>query len=88
VLLAASLRPSFRVIGGLELAAEVARRSSAPDGGELNAFRVEAGWRFDDRFLVAVGFNAIGYSGIGIDVPTESPSGSKDRVYLRAEVAY
>ncbi len=83
--LAASLRPSVRVIGGLEVAAEVARRSSAPDLGGLTALRGEVGWRFDDRFLVAAGFTFLGYSGTGIDL---GQTGSRDRAYLRAEVAY
>ncbi|MFT3835527.1 MAG: flagellar motor protein [Myxococcaceae bacterium] len=88
VLLAASLRPSVRVVGGLELGAEVARRSVAPDGsGELNAVRAEVGWRFDDRFMVGVGFNFIGWSGV-TGLEPAGTTGTKDRVYLRAEVAY
>lgn len=84
-LLSASLRPSVRVIGGLELAVEVAARSASPDGGGLASLRGEVGYRFDGRFLVAVGFNAFGFSGTG----TESGAAvRRDRVYLRAEVGY
>jgi hypothetical protein len=88
VFFAGSLRPSVRVIGGLELGAEVARRSRAPDGSsEQNAVRAEVGWRFDDRFMVGVGFNFIGWSGL-TGLEPAGTTGTKDRVYLRAEVAY
>jgi hypothetical protein len=72
------------VVGGLELAAEVARRSSAPDGGELAAVRAEAGYRIGDQFLMALGFTVLGYSGLGLD-PTAQQN---NRLYLRGEVAY
>jgi hypothetical protein len=84
LVLSASLRPSVRVVGGLELAAEVARRSSAPDGGELNAVRAEAGYRIGDPFLMALGFTVLGYSGLGVDPTARQDS----RIYLRGEVAY
>lgn len=83
-IVAASLRPSVRVWRGLELAAEVARRSVAVDLGELTAVRGEAGWRFDDRFLVALGVSAFGYAGLGLDA---GAPGSANRLYLRVEAS-
>ncbi len=80
----ASLRPSVRVVGGLELAAEVARRSAAPDGGELTAVRSEAGYRFGDALMMAVGYNVFGFEGLGLSPVREEAQ----RVYLRAEAAW
>lgn len=85
VVFSGSLRPSLNVVFGLELAAEVARRSAAPDGGELSAVRAEAGYRFDESFLVALGYTIMGYSGLGL---VSSPADNPDRIYLRAEVGY
>jgi hypothetical protein len=51
----------------------------------LTALRGEAGYRFDDRFLVAVGYTVFGFSGLGV---SPSDSGNSERVYLRAELAY
>jgi hypothetical protein len=85
LVVSASLRPSVRIVGGLEVAGEVARRSAAPDGGELTALRGEAGYRFDDRFLVALGYTVFGFSGLGVSA---SDTGTSERVYLRAELAY
>jgi hypothetical protein len=83
-ILSASLRPSVRVVGSLELAGEVARRTSAPDGGQLGAVRAEVGYRMREQFLLALGFNALGYSGLGMDPTVQHP----DRIYLRGEMAY
>jgi hypothetical protein len=85
VLLSASLRPSFEVVSGLELAAEVARRSRATDGGELTALRGELGYRFNESMLIAAGYTMFGFSGIGIAGGAE---GRNDRLYLRAELGY
>jgi hypothetical protein len=74
-----------KVVGGLELAAEVARRTSAPDGGELTALRGELGYRVDDRVLLALGYTAFGFSGLGLSAGSAD---SQDRVYVRAELAY
>lgn len=84
-ILSASLRPSVRIWEGIEVAAEVAARSVAPDGGSWASLRGEVGYRFDHRFFVGAGYNAFGFSGTGLDasVPT-----SRDRVYLRTEVSY
>ena len=84
LVLSASLRPSVRVVGGLEVAAEVARRSSAPDGGQLGSVRAELGYRMGDQFLMALGFTALGYSGLGLDPTVRQP----ERIYLRGEAAY
>ncbi|HVE86029.1 MAG TPA: flagellar motor protein, partial [Myxococcales bacterium] len=83
MVLSASVRPAVQVVGGLELSAEVARRSSAPLGGELTALRGEAGWRFGDRTYVGAGYTLLGFSGTGV---TPTPE-SNDRLYLRAELA-
>jgi len=79
--LSASLRPAVQVVGGLEVSAEVAWRSSAPDGGQLTALRGEAGWRFDDRTYVGAGYTVLGFSGTGV-TPEQL-----DRLYVRAELA-
>jgi hypothetical protein len=79
--LSASLRPAVQVVGGLELSAEVAWRSSAPDAGQLTALRGEAGWRFDDRTYVGAGYTVLGFTGTGV-----TPENG-DRLYVRAELA-
>lgn len=84
-LVSASVRPSVRIIAGLEVAAEAAVRSSAPDGGSLSSLRGEVGYRFDQRFYLGAGYTAFGFSGTGIDA---GATGSRDRLYLRTEVAY
>jgi len=84
LLLSASLRPAVRVIGGLEVAAEVARRSQAADG-QLTALRGEVGYRFNENFLLAAGFTALGFNGIGLN---DGAPDSRNRAYLRAEAAY
>lgn len=83
LLVSASLRPSVRVIAGLEVAAEAVRRSAAPDGEGLTALRGELGYRFDDRFFVGAGYTALGFSGNGVE-----PATNTSRVYLRAEASY
>jgi hypothetical protein len=85
LVLSGSLRPSVKVVAGLELAAEVARRSAAPDGGELTALRGEAGYRLNEQMMLAVGYTAFGFSGLGF---SSDAADSRDRVYLRAELAY
>jgi hypothetical protein len=85
LVLSGSLRPSVKVVAGLELAAEVARRSAAPDGGELTALRGEAGYRINEQMLLALGYTAFGFSGLGL---SDGAADSRDRVYLRAELAY
>lgn len=85
VQLVASLRPAVRIVAGLEVAAEVGRRSSDSDGEGLTALRGEVGYRFDDRFLLAGGYTIIGYTSSGLDAAT---AGGPGRVYLRAEAAY
>lgn len=84
LIVSGSLRPGVRVVGGLELAVEGAARTAGANGG-LVALRGEAGWRFDDRFLLAAGYSFFGFSGLGVD-PALDDSGS--RAYLRAEVGY
>lgn len=85
LVLSGSLRPAVRIIGGLEVAAEVARRSLDVDNQGLTALRGEIGYVADDRFRVAVGYTALGYSGLGL---SSGPEATQDRVYLRAELAY
>ncbi|MHB8878215.1 MAG: flagellar motor protein, partial [Myxococcaceae bacterium] len=89
LVLSGSLRPSVKVVGGLELAVEVARRSAAPDGGEsisdLTALRGEAGYRFNEQMVLALGYTVFGFSGLGL---SDGAQDSRDRVYLRAELAY
>jgi len=80
-----SLRPSVQVWRGLELAVEGAARSAAPDGGSLYALRGEVGYRIQEQALVAVGYTAFGYSGLGV---TEPSQGRQDRLYLRVELSY
>ena len=80
-----SVRPTVRVVGGLEAGVEVALRTSSPVDESLTAVRAEVGYRVDDRFRVAAGYTLLGFSGLGL--PGESESDA-DRLYLRAEVAY
>jgi hypothetical protein len=81
---AGSIRPAVRIVGGLEAAAEYSRRSSAPAGQALDAVRVEAAYWFDQMLGVALGYNLHGFSGDGVD-PRSTQS---DRIYLRLEAAY
>lgn len=83
VQLVASLRPSVRIVSGLELAAEVGRRSADPDGEGLTTLRGEVGFRYEG-FLVAGGYTMLGYRASPMD-PSATNQG---RVYLRAEMAY
>jgi hypothetical protein len=80
----ATLRPTVRVVGGLEVGAEVARRSAGA-GEALSALRGEVGYRVDDRLRVAAGYTLLGFSGLGLPGPAPEES---QRLYLRAEVAY
>ncbi len=80
-----SLRPSVRVVGGLEVALEAARRSVAPENESLHSLRGEVAWRVDERLRVATGYTLLGFTGTGL--PEEANDGS-DRLYLRAELAY
>jgi hypothetical protein len=82
--LSGSLRPSVRVIGGLELAAEVARRSAAPEGGELDALRGEVGYRFGPDLMLAAGYTALGFTGLGLS----AEDAKQDRLYLRGEATW
>jgi hypothetical protein len=81
--LSASLRPAVQVVGGLELSAEVARRSSGLNDGELTALRGEAGWRFGERTYVGAGYTVLGFTGMGVTAGPENG----DRLYVRAELA-
>ncbi len=83
VQLVASLRPSVRIVSGLELAAEIGRRSADPDGEGLTTLRGEVGFRYSG-FLIAGGYTMLGYRATTLD-PAATNQG---RVYLRAEVAY
>ncbi len=80
-----TLRPSVRVVGGLETAVEVARRTSAREGGALSALRAEVGYRVDAGLRFAAGYTVLGFSGLGLSGETTDES---DRLYIRAEVAY
>jgi phage protein U len=83
--LTGSVRPSVRVVGGLEVAVEAARRSVAPEGEELGALRGEVAYRWDERFRVAAGYTLLGFTGTGL---TEETRDGSDRLYVRAELAY
>ncbi|AKJ02846.1 hypothetical protein ATI61_11337 [Archangium gephyra] len=83
--LTGSLRPSVRVVGGLEVAVEAARRSVAPETESLGSLRGEVAYRVDERLRVAVGYTLLGFTGTSL--PEEAHDGS-DRLYLRAELAY
>ncbi len=80
-----TVRPSVRVVGGLETAVEVARRTSADEGGSLSSFRAEVGYRVDEGLRFAAGYTVLGFSGLGLSGEMTDES---DRLYLRAEVAY
>lgn len=81
----ASLRPSVRVWEGLEVGAEIARRSVATDGGELTSVRAELGYRFNAQMMFAIGYTALGFQGLGFN---DGQSDARDRLYVRAEVGY
>jgi hypothetical protein len=85
LVLSASLRPAVQVVGGLEVAGEVARRSADLDGGELTAVRGEAGWRFGDRMYLGLGYTFLGFNGTGVVPPAAGER--HDRLYARAEMA-
>lgn len=85
VLVSVSLRPSVRIIAGVEVAVEGALRTAAPDAGSLAALRGEVGYRFDQRFFVGAGYSFLGFSGTGIEA---GATGANNRIYLRTEVAY
>ncbi|WP_223645605.1 flagellar motor protein [Corallococcus sp. EGB] len=80
-----TLRPAVRVLGELEVAVEAARRTSAADDQGLTALRPEVAWRLDDRLRVALGYTVLGFSGLGLEAESED---ARDRLYLRAEVAW
>lgn len=82
--LSGSLRPSVRLWEGLEVAAEGAARTLRLGDTSWASLRGEVGYRFEHLF-VGVGFNVFGFSGTGLDAGATS---SRDRLYLRAEVAY
>lgn len=84
-IVSASLRPAVRVWQGIEVAAEAAARSATPDGGSWASLRGEAGYRFDHRLFVGAGYTAFGFSGTGLEA---GATASRDRVYLRTEVAW
>lgn len=80
-----SLRPSVRVVGGLEVAVETVARSVAADNESLYALRGEVAWRVDPRMRVGVGYTVLGFTETGL--PGESSNGS-NKLYVRAELAY
>lgn len=81
-----SLRPSVRVVGGLEVAVEAVHRSVAPAQQEsLNSLRAEVAYRVNERLRVAAGYTLLGFTGTGLPEDTQNES---DRLYLRAELAY
>ncbi|WNG36125.1 flagellar motor protein [Archangium violaceum] len=80
-----SLRPSVRVVGGLEVAVEGAARSVVPEQESLGSLRGEVAYRMDEKLRVAMGYTLLGFTGTGL--PEEAQNGS-DRLYLRAELAY
>jgi hypothetical protein len=83
--LTGSLRPSVRVVGGLEVAVEWVGRSVAADDESLYALRGEVAWRVDPRMRVGVGYTLLGFTETGL--PGESSNGS-NKLYVRAELAY
>jgi hypothetical protein len=85
VTFAASLRPSVRIWQGIEVAAEVVRRSQASDGGELTSIRGELGYRFAENFFLGGGYTFFGFSGLGLN---DGAPERRDRIYLRAEAAW
>jgi hypothetical protein len=80
-----TVRPAVRVVGGLEVGAELARRTASPEGERLTAMRAEVAYRVDERLRVATGYTLLGFSGLGL---TGDSTDNQDRLYLRAEVAY
>lgn len=80
-----TVRPAVRVVGGLEVGAELARRTASPEGERLTAVRAEVAYRVDERLRLATGYTLLGFSGLGL---TADSSENQDRLYLRAEVAY
>ncbi|ATB40409.1 flagellar motor protein [Cystobacter fuscus] len=80
-----SLRPSVRVVGGLEVAVEGAGRSVSTDHESLGSLRGEIAWRVDDRMRVGVGYTLLGFTGADLSQETQNEA---DRLYLRAEFAY
>ena len=80
-----TLRPTVRVVGGLEMGLEGARRGSAREGQELSALRTEVGYRVDEGMRFAAGYTLVGFSGLGL---SGDGMDEAQRLYLRAEVAY
>ncbi|MBN1208181.1 MAG: flagellar motor protein [Myxococcaceae bacterium] len=80
-----TLRPTVRVVGGLETGLEVARRTSAREGEDLSSLRAEVGYRVDEGLRFAAGYTLLGFSGLGLAGETTDEA---DRLYLRAEVAW
>ncbi|NOK00868.1 MULTISPECIES: flagellar motor protein [Myxococcus] len=80
-----TIRPAVRIVGGLELGAELARRTASPEGERLTALRAEVAYRVDERLRLATGYTLLGFSGLGL---SPDSSDNQDRLYLRAEVAY
>ncbi|CAM3130858.1 flagellar motor protein [Corallococcus soli] len=80
-----TLRPSVRVVGGLEVAVEAAQRTSAADGQDLTSLRTEVAYRLEERLRVALGYTVLGFSGLGLGADSVD---APDRLYLRAELAY
>jgi hypothetical protein len=80
-----TVRPAVRVVGGLEVGAELARRTASPEGERLTAVRAEVAYRVDERLRLAAGYTLLGFSGLGL---TAESTENQDRLYLRAEVAY
>src|SRR5690606_33457582 len=83
-ILSGSLRPALRVVGALEVAAEVAARTHAPERESLWAVRTELAWRMARQGRLALGYTLVGYSGLGLP---GDPLGD-DRLYLRGELAW
>jgi hypothetical protein len=82
-----SLRPSVRIIGGLELGVEGAGRTRNTDGSGYGALRAEVGYRFvSDSFLLAAGGTIIGFT--NVDPTLLSTTSPASRFYVRGEVAY
>lgn len=82
--LAASFRTAWRVLGPVEIAGEVARRSAAPAGQSLNAVRAEIAYWYESVAGIALGYNVYGFSGTGVGPDAQR----SDRIYLRLEAAY
>ncbi|MDY7232582.1 flagellar motor protein [Hyalangium rubrum] len=80
-----TLRPAVRVVGGLELGLEGARRGSAREGQALTALRGEVGYPVDEGLRFAAGYTLLGFSGLGLSGDMKDEA---DRLYVRAEMAY